>query len=171
MSKYLEDTNKLLTKEKSYLLTNEELLTFIKLTTPNLLFDKVGYVLFYLSGYYSNTYGKLENYPAYLIEDGFVINDKTKDDMRSKSIVLQSDIKELWLLQQFEYIDDLKAKLDTDDLYEFLLEVSKQVDELSWASLVTTVKGFDCYKDCKEGNIPFMDQETIKLFFNGYYEF
>lgn len=90
--------------KKDYLLTNEELITFIKLTNPNLLFDKVGYVLFYLSGYYSNTYGTLENYPTYLIEDGFVINDKTKDDMRSKSIVLKTDIKDISVIHSLSLI-------------------------------------------------------------------
>ena len=154
------------------LLSSEELLTFINLTTPKLLFDKVGYVSFYLSGYYANTYGTLENYPDYLIADNFIINDKTKDDLRSKSIILNTNFKEQWVNNQFESNCFLKSPLANDsDLYDFLLEVTKQVDELSWASLVTTVKGFDCYKDCKESRIPFIGQETIKVLFKDYYEF
>ena len=159
-------------KPTDVLLTTEELLAFLDVIIPNLLFDKVGYVAFYLSGFYANTYGKLDNYPDYLIADNFVINDIYKDDMRSKSLVLQTNFKELWEKVHYANECPIKSKIGTDeDVYNYLEEVAKQTDELSWASLVTTVKDFNIYKLCKLGQIPFITQEHTMLSAKENYDF
>lgn len=159
-------------KPTDVLLSNEELLSFINEVLPDLLPDKVCFIAFYLSGFYANTYGTLDNYPDYLIADNFVINNRIKDDMRSKSIILQTNFKETWsTIDSKPFVFNCSQLGFDDDLQNYLSEVAKQVDESSWASLVTTVRGFSCYKDCLTSWTPFITQEAIMLDLKKYYDF
>lgn len=159
-------------KPTDVLLSNEDLLSFINEVLPDLLPDKVCFIAFYLSGFYANTYGTLDNYPDYLIADNFVINNIIKDDMRSKSIILQTNFKDTWSNINSKPFVFTSSKLIFDaDLQNYLSEVAKQVDELSWATLVTTVRGFSCYKDCSSSWTPFITQEALMLDLKEYYDF